>query len=143
VCVVGVKGEPKNLVRPDLLCAKRRLLNLSSNYSRTVSQTMGVECRTYIRVPSETDVRENNKVLMELDECSVEITRLYKEICQLDNSKKCIEDRLVIALSSLAECRRRYLLLLSETSSNERIGENDSCSFVCGPHDTVATSNLI
>ena len=72
---------------------------------------MGVERRTYIRVPSETDVREDNKVLMELDGCSTEITRLY----QLDNSKKCIEDRLVIALSSLAECRRRYLLLLSET----------------------------
>jgi ribulose bisphosphate carboxylase small subunit len=104
---------------------------------------MGAECQTYIRVPSETDVRENNKVLMELDGCSIEITRLYKEICQLDNTKKCIEDRLVIALSSLAECRRRYLLLLSETSSNERIGENDSCSFVCGPHDTVVASNLI
>jgi hypothetical protein len=80
---------------------------------------------------------------MELDGCSIEITRLYKEICQLDNTKKCIEDRLVIALCSLAEGRRRYLLLLSETSSNERVADSDSCSFVCGPHDTVVASNLI
>jgi len=53
-----------------------------------------------------------------MDQCSLEMTRLYKKIRQLDNSKKCIDDLLVIALSGLEKCRRQYLLLLSKTQTN-------------------------
>jgi len=49
--------------------------------------------------------------VMEMDQCTLEMTRLYKEIQQLDNSKKCIEDRLTDALCRLHKCRLRHLLL--------------------------------
>jgi len=52
-----------------------------------------------------------NDSMVEINKCGLEMTLWYKEIRQLDNSQKYINDRLAFALCSLDKCRQQHLFL--------------------------------
>ena len=52
-----------------------------------------------------------NDSMVEIDECGIEMTAWYKEIRQLDATRKFIDNRLSFALSSLDKCRQRHHFL--------------------------------